>query len=148
MNIKQIKNKTDAWTGLGIIVFIIIVYLQTVDLEPAIKLLPRVVMAIGLLMGIGIFVRSFISENTKVNKKEIKDLKLLVIKAALLLFIGGMLLLVKTIGMYTCIFLVISAITLTITCIEHGFVRKKILFMVFYNLMVTALVVMRLLNAE
>jgi hypothetical protein len=138
MGINRIKNKKDAITGLGIVVFLIAVYSQTADLEDSVRLFPRAVMLIGLLMGIGIIIKSFITPNG--NKKDDVRIgsKLMFIKIALLLFIFGMLMLVKIIGIYTCIFFIISAISLTVTCVEYGLIWKKILFMSLFNLIVTA----------
>jgi hypothetical protein len=91
-------------------------------------------------MGIGIIITAFITSGGNAKKHGLTVPKLTLIKTGLLVFIFGMLMLVRIIGIYTCIFLINSAIILTITCVEYGLNRKKLLRMLLYNFIVTVVV--------
>lgn len=127
--------------GLGIIAFIVVIWTQTLELSDTVRLLPRIVMAIGMLMGLGILIMSFFGTGNEVKKPpRSNSAQTTAIGIVLLVFAVVMMLLVKVIGMYTCLFLIITALSLTITWVREGFTWKKVWATILYDVVVMVII--------
>jgi hypothetical protein len=137
---KQIKNKTDFFVGLGIIAFIILIWMQTLELPATVRFLPRIIMVICMLMGVGILVKSFFGKGKEAKKPQSNSTNIMVIEIVLAVFAISMMALVDFIGLYTCLFLTIVAISLAITYVGYGFRWKKVLGTIFYDVAVIIII--------
>lgn len=137
---KHIKNKADFFVGLGIIAFIVVIWTQTFELADTVRMLPLIVMAIGILMGLGILIMSFFRAGNQEKKPKSNSVNMTVIGIILLAFNVVMMMITEVIGMYTCLFLIITSISLTITCVRYGFAWKEVLSAILYDVVVIVII--------
>lgn len=135
----KIKNKADFCVGLGIMLFMVVMWTQTLELADTVRLLPRIVIIVGGLCGLGITIKSFLKEGeTARHQKTPRKVKIAALIVAATIFL--MLLLTEVIGMYTCLFIMICCISIAITYMESGWDLRKILFALLYDAIVIAII--------
>ncbi len=137
---KHIKNKKDFFVGLGIVAFITVMWTQTFELLDTVRLLPRAVMAISAVMGLGILIKSFFGKGNEVKKPQKNTGNVMAMGMALLVFSIVIMRFVEVIGMYTCLFLIITALSLTLAYVGYGFTWKKVLMTLLYDVVVIVII--------
>ncbi len=134
---ETIKSKTDFFTGIGIILFCSLVLTQMFALPFEVKMFPRAVMLIGVLIGLALILKSIVQK----KQEEAEKGGLSTATAAegiLLLWIYGVLLLAEKLGLFTAAYLVITSISCYLCYQEYGKNFKKMALMAGYNVAIIA----------
>lgn len=132
MRKEAIKSKTDFFTGIGIILFCGLVLTQMFELPFEVKMFPKAMMLIGVLIGAAIILKSMVQKKPE-EKKEIFLSAVTAAEGSLLLWIYGVLLLAEKLGLFTAAYLVITSISCYLCYREYGRNLKKMAFMAGYN---------------
>lgn len=132
-----IKGKTDFLTGIGIILFCGLVLTQVSELPFEVKMFPKAVMLIGVILGAALILKSIIQKKQEVTEKKFLS-TVTVVEGGLLLWIYTILLLATRLGLFTAAYLVITSISCYLCYREHGKNIKKIALMAGYNAVIIA----------
>ncbi len=127
MRKEAIKSKTDFFTGIGIILFCGLVLTQMFELPFEVKMFPKAMMLMGVLIGAALILKSM------VQKKGSFLSAVTAAEGSLLLGIYGVLLLAEKLGLFTAAYLVITSISCYLCYREYGRNLKKMAFMAGYN---------------
>lgn len=127
MRKEAIKSKTDFFTGIGIILFCGLVLTQMFELPFEVKMFPKAMMLMGVLIGAALILKSMV-------QKKVSFLSAVTAaEGSLLLGIYGVLLLAEKLGLFTAAYLVITSISCYLCYREYGRNLKKMAFMAGYN---------------
>ena len=136
---KDFYKKLDFWSGIGIILGLMVFWSQIPKIRSeAAKVMPSIVIIGGWICCIIIIIKTIIAEPQK--KPKALPRKLTLILLGVLAFVTLVLLSLKVIGMYVSLFLAISAVSLSITYIEHGMHARKMLYSILYNVIVITVI--------
>ena len=136
----MIKNKTDFFLGLGIIAFMAFVWTHTFKLPQSVRMVPRFVLGVSIMAGAGISIQSLFRKDSQGERHGSRFSSKTAIEISLLVFSIVMLLLVRAIGMYVSLFLILTAISLVIVHFQDGLTLRNGLSTVFYDAMVGVVV--------
>ena len=138
MKSKSSVLSTDFWFGIVSLVVLIAFWTQTGKLSAQVKVMPRVVLAIGIVSDLLVIAKAL---KNPVAKEECAYNKTRCILTGFVVFAIVALLLAfsSAIGMYLSLFLSIVAISVAICVKENGWNWKKIGFFILYDLIVTAI---------
>ena len=136
---KQFYKKQDFWFGLGFsaVLFIFWTQISKIKAETA-RVMPTVLIIAAWVCCAVISVRAVLSEPAAQKKKT--PLNQVICLLVVLFFSSIMLIFAKTIGMYTSIFLMICAISLSIEYMEGKLTAKKVLLAICYDLVIIAII--------
>lgn len=132
-----IKSKTDFLTGIGIILFCGLVLTQMSELPFEVKMFPKTVMLIGVIIGAALILKSIVQKKQEKTEKKFLS-NVTAVEGVLLLWIYTVLLLAARLGLFTATYLVITSISCYLCYREHGRNFKKIASMAGYNAVVIA----------
>lgn len=137
----KLKSKSDLFLGIGSIGLLAVMWSQTYKLKGNAGLVPRVVLIVGAIAALLICINAFtLKEGVEEKKKPKTPGILIVIGCCVFVFIVAMMLLVEVIGMYTCLYACIAAISVSMTVLENGWNWKKIGIAMLYDLIVILLI--------
>lgn len=143
---KQFYKKLDFWFSLGMAATLFVFWTQIGRIKNEIaKIVPSVIIVAAWICCLVILIKALFSEDNGDNSKKKTPIAQKLCLLSVLLFSCVMILMAKIIGMYTCLFLVICSISLTIAYMEGKFNKKGILFALLYDV-ITILVIFLLFN--
>ena len=130
---RRFYRKLDFWFGIGLAAVLFVFWTQIGRIkDEAAKVAPSIVIVAAWVCCLVIALKAVLSPDTDDGKKK-TPLKQTLLLLAILLFSVAMILMSKVIGMYTCLFLVICSISLSIAYMEGNFNKKGILFALLYD---------------
>jgi len=133
-------KKLDFWFGIGLATVLFVFWTQIGRIkDEAAKMAPSIVIVATWVCCFVIVLKAILSTNVEESKKK-TPLKQTLMLVAVLLFSVVMILMSKVIGMYTCLFLVICSISLSITYMEGNFTKKGILFALLYDVITIVII--------
>ncbi len=138
MKSKSSVLSADFWFGIVSLVVLIAFWTQTGKLSAQVKIMPRVVLAIGIVSDLLVIAKAL---KNPVTKEECAYNKMRYILTGFVVFAIVALLLAfsSAIGMYLSLFLSLVVISGTICVKENGWNWKKIGFFIMYDFIVTAI---------
>lgn len=138
MKSKSSVLSADFWFGIVSLVVLIAFWTQTGKLSAQVKIMPRVVLAIGIVSDLLVIAKAL---KNPVAKEECAYNKMRYILTGFVVFAIVALLLAfsSAIGMYLSLFLSLVVISGTICVKENGWNWKKIGFFILYDFIVTAI---------
>ena len=132
---KKFFKKIDFWFGIGCAAVLLLFWTQIPKIKAdAARVMPSVVIVAGWICCALIVLKAILTEEK--GKKKRVPLKQTICLVVTLAISVGLILLSEVIGMYTCLFLMICCISLSIMFMEGNITTKKVLVTVGYDLIV------------
>ena len=132
---KKFFKKIDVWFGRGCAAVLLLFWTQIPKIKAdTARVMPSVVIVAGWICSALIVLKAILTEEKGKKKRvPLKQTMCLVVTLAISV---GLILLSEVIGMYTCLFLMICCISLSIMFMEGNITAKKVLITVGYDLIV------------
>ena len=137
--VRSVKNKVDLFVGIGILVFVCVLFGQTTALADTVRLMPRIAMGIAAAAAIGIIVKSFLKEGEHADAAPTQRI-VRISEWTVGAIVVVMLLAIPYVGMYASLFVIITAVSVTLCLLENGIVWKKLLGVLLYDVAVIAVI--------
>ena len=136
---KKFFKKIDFWFGIGAAITLLVFWTQIPKIKAdTARVMPSVVIVAGWICCVLIVLKAILTEGKEKKKSvPIKQTICLVVTLAVSVLL---ILLSEVIGMYTCLFLMICCISLSIVLMEGNVTVKKVLITVGYDFIVILLV--------
>ena len=136
---KEFYKKLDFWFGIGIILGLMVFWSQIPKIRSeTAKVMPSIIIIGGWLCCSVIIIKTIFATSPK--KPNIVPRKQTLILLGILTFVTLVLLSLRAIGMYSSLFLAISAVSLSITYIEHGMDVRKMIHSILYDVIVITVI--------
>jgi|GEM_PF-1675878 len=123
--------------GVFTIILFVVCWVQVGKAAEETQVMPHLVIVLGLACTIGMMLKACRKKDGNEKKQEM-DKKQILVGVCVFLFITLLMVFVKYIGMYVCVYLAILAISLTICYFEHGWDTRRFLRIALYDLVVLA----------